>query len=449
MVKITFKMLAVLTTLLGVFAIFLWLPVTYSEKVVFSIFLFAVCFWSFQIIPLYATSLLIVVFLTIFLSIPQFFGLKPHLPLNYFFIPFASPVIFLFFGGFTLAKALQKHQIDKYFIIKIINFIGNKPAVLLISLTFLAAFLSMWISNTASAAMMLMLIQPIIKQFDNADLFKKGLILSIAFGANAGGLLTPIGTPPNAIALGVLREINYHIDFMKWISLSLPIGIVFLIIISSLLVFWFNPKEQITFPTFLLPKMNTQAKFTLGLMILVVLLWLTTSLHHIPESIVALLGVAALVVFRLISKEDIRNIPWDILILMWGGLALGEGIQITGIGNRLAQTSLLNFHPFLTITIFAIIAVFLSSFISNTAAANLLLPIALVMPFTNPQCLVITTAFACSFAYAFPISTPPNAIAYSTNVLKLSDMLKPGILLSAIGLCLILLSVQYITLILN
>lgn len=440
----TAKIIAAIITLLVIIAACLWTPITYSEKIALSIFIFAVGFWAFEIIPLYATSLLIVIFLTLLLAIPHFSPMQPHPHFSYFLIPFSSPVIMLFFGGFVLAKALQKHHIDEYIVVKLLNRVRNSPAKLMILTTFNSAFLSMWISNTASAAMMLMLIQPILTQLDSEDPFKKGLVLSIAFGANTGGILTPIGTPPNAIAMGILNEVSLNIDFFQWMILSLPIGIILLITVSVILFVLFRPKSNLSSQKLDLPKLSWKAQATLLIMVIVVILWLTTGLHHISESIIALVAVGLLASCKLITKEDLRSINWDILILMWGGLALGEGLQVTHLSHRLMNIGFFEFHPLMTIALFAIVAIALSSFISNTATANILLPIVIGIPFIHPQLLVITTALSCSFAYAFPISTPPNAIAYSTNTIKISDMVKSGLCLSALGFILLLIGKNYI-----
>lgn len=412
-----------------------------DQKQAILIFLFAVLFWAFEIIPLYATSLCVVLLLTFFLT-----GLEIGQTREFstFLVSFSNPVIMLFFGGFVLAECIKKHGLDLYLTSKLLSKISNKPFSILFSYLFISAFFSMWISNTASCAMMLLLVKPLLNEFKKDDPFVKALTLAIAFGANIGGIGTPIGTPPNAIALGILKEYGVNLNFLNWMIMAVPLAVGLLIIAGLILLFFFPSKEKtIKVPKHKVTALSIKAKGVCAIATFVIVLWLTNAYHHIPEAIVALLGVALFSAFNLIDHQDLKNLDWDILLLMWGGLALGLGIQKTGLLSPLLQTQLFSQHVFFIVGIFCILAFILSSFMSNTATANLLLPIVILIPGQNQILLSITVALSCSFALAFPISTPPNAMVYSLRTFSTKDMFKAGFCISIIGIILVLLGFDF------
>lgn len=419
-----------------------FLPGSLSEnqKQVLLIFFFAVYFWVFEMIPLYATSLSVVLLLTFFLT-----GLDEGIREGYhlYLVPFSSPVIMLFLGGFVLAAALKKHQIDLFLSQKILARLSNSYHILF-SYLFLSAFFSMWISNTAACAMMLILIKPILSILKEEDPFRKSLPLAIAFGANIGGIGTPIGTPPNAIAIGILQDYGVYLDFFSWMVMAIPLALAILFITGAVLLFFFPPSEKkLSVPVEQKKSLSCSAIYVLCIAFIIIGFWLTASIHHIPEGIVALFGVAIFAAFGLIDHEDLKKIDWDILILMWGGLALGQGIQLSKLMDPLLKYPLFQEYSFLLIAAFCLLAFGLSSFISNTATANILLPIAVTLTGKNPILLSITVALCCSFALVFPISTPPNAMAYSLRTFKTNDMFKSGAIISIIAIILVLVGFEY------
>lgn len=224
-------------------------------------------------------------------------------------------------------------------------------------------------------------------------------------------------------------------------GLTIPLVIILLAIIAIALLFLFPPRaKKINFPH---PKkliLTSQAKGSICVGLLMILLWLTTPIHHIPESFTALIGVGLFAAFHLISKDDLKSIDWDILILMWGGLALGQGMQMSGLVTNMIS------HPFFAteglglIAIFAFLSIVLSTFMSNTAAANILLPITASFSYPDNLLLSVVIALSCSFAFALPISTPPNAMAYATRTFSLKEMIKAGSVISLISFFLILLA---------
>jgi solute carrier family 13 (sodium-dependent dicarboxylate transporter), member 2/3/5 len=406
-----------------------------------SIFVFAVFFWALEIIPLYATSLSIVLLLSFALTAPV--DLLALGDATYFFRPFASPVIILFLGGLTLAAAAQKHGVDRFLLEKMLVRLGTHPSRLIVGFLCSSAFFSMWISNTAAAALMLALTAPVIEGLASTDPMRKGLALSIAFGANIGGIGTPIGTPPNAIAIGLLRDQGVEVNFLSWMVMAVPLAIILLMVAALVLRLFFHSQvEEIPLK---IERSGPLAGRGIGVLVvaaITILLWLTQPLHHLPESLISLLAVGLLAAFGLISRDDFRRLPWDVLVLMWGGLALGEAMLRSALLQPLLGFATL--HPFVLILLFCLAAILLTAFISNTATANLLLPILLALLSGTSSLLMVAVALCCSFSMAFPISSPPNAMAYGTGLFGLGDMFKSGAVIALAALIIVLLGFWYV-----
>lgn len=426
------KMLGVAVIALTVLFYFL-IPfaIPLPAKRALCIFIIAGIFWALEIIPLYATSITLVVCLTLFIASSG----------NYttYFSQFAHPIIFLFFGGLVLAKALSKHQLDQIIAQKCASFIGDSPFLLLTGYLLITAFLSMWISNTAAAAIILSLISPILAQAPKEDPLQKALPLAIAFGASIGGIATPIGTPPNALAIGILAEHGIKISFLQWVSMTLPLALIILFVSIMVIWFFFPPKSKILMPKLQPITLNKNGiKVLLGAVGMIAL-WLTSPFHKLPESLVALMGVSYFVAFELLELKDIKSIEWDVLFLMWGGLALGEAM----ITSKLIPNLFENIHQmsgnFWLFVVFCILSMILSSFMSNTATASLLLPIIVYFPLENKILLSIVIALCCSLTLTFPISTPPNALAYAMRTFSTKDMFKSGFIISVFALIIIIL----------
>jgi len=406
------------------------------------IFVLAAFFWAFEVIPVYATSLVVVLMLIILLAKPGGVLGMDNSGYQIFLVPVASPVIMLFFGGFLISAALSKYGIDKVLATKLLGIYGNKPHSLLLGFSFTAAFLSMWISNTATAAMMFALITPLLARFDPDDGFPKALVLCIAFGCNIGGIATPIGSPPNAIAIGFLTDYGVNVSFLLWIVLTLPFAVVILAFTTFILSRLFPSKEKMIV-------LNIESEGSLkrsgvwvsAITLFTVFLWLT---GLFPESVVALLAAGALIAGGFLDEQDIKNIEWQILILMWGGLALGVGMQTSGLSDWIVSMPLFEGLGFELLIVFSALGIFLSTFISNTAAANLLLPIVMSVEDESKILIAFSVALSCSLAMAFPITTPPNAMAFSTKVINSGNMFKAGMIISIFALAIILLGLRFV-----
>ena len=415
-------------------AVYFFLPqsIGFEGRSVLAVLTFAFFFWGFEITPLYSTSILIVVFLTFFFSLGS--GGTETL----FFSTFANPRILLFFGGFVLAAAVRKHQIDEIILSKVLTRVGSNSYMVLASIFVMGAFFSMWISNTASAAMMLALAKPLYDSLSEVDPMRKALPLSIAFSCNIGGMGTPIGTPPNAIAMGVLREFGVEVNFLNWIVMALPLVLIILCFAYLVIIFFF-PAQAKSFKTTIQSdrKLSKEGVFVSLIALFMIVLWLTGSIHGISETWVALMGVGLFASFGLIETQDLKNIDWDVLILMWGGLALGSAIEKSGL-----LTSALPFltykEEFMVIAAFCVLAILLSTFISNTAAANLLMPFAVGIAIVDTRLIAIPVALCCSVAMILPVSTPPNALAYSWGAFSTKEIGKAGLTIACISLIVIL-----------
>lgn len=404
------------------------------------IFIFAALCWATEIIPLYAASILVVLLEVLLLSRPPV-----DLPHESFLKPFANPVIFLFFGGFVLSRAFQKWGLDLRLASFFMHSSQGSPHRLLLGLMAATAFLSMWLSNTATAALMFALAHPLFERLDAKDPFRKALAMGIAFAAVYGGIATPIGTPPNALALAMLAKQGIEITFLQWMFAALPFAVLLVLLSSFLLLIFFPARgKQLIFPIAEIKPLTPQQKWVLAIGASTVFLWLTGAWHGIPESICALFAAGALAASGLIQTEDIRKIEWDILILMWGGLALGSGMEASGLASWLVQLPIFTHSGISLILVFCVLTVLLSTFISNTAAVNLLLPLA--MSFSGlellPLALVITVSSSLDFP--LPVSTPPMAIAYGTGYLRVADMIKIGSVLTLLANAVLVAAVYFI-----
>lgn len=421
--------------IVGIVVYNLPISIPYAQKVTLSIFTIAALLWMTEIIPLHATAFVIVLLETLFLR---------DFPIGTFFHSFFEPIIIIFLGGFVLAAAFQKYGVDSILARVILSKTPPTPFAILLSVMFITAVLSMWISNTATTALMIGVLIPVLRELEDKR-FKKGLILSIPFAANVGGIATPIGTPPNAIAIGILAKNGVDISFLKWMEFGLPISIFGIIMIAILLYLIFKPTAHKLFIP-LPPKVPLKAtqKQVIAVGILTILLWLTGPLHGYSSAVVALIPIVIFFGFGYLRREDFNSIGWDILMLVGGGLALGTAMQQTGLSSWIvSQIDPTRFGIIWLVVIFTSVTLIFTTFMSNSATANLLIPL-MVSLSVSPLILSIVVAVSSSFAMALPISTPPNAIAYGSGEIKVKDMAAVGVLIEIIALLFMVFAGQYL-----
>ncbi|WP_284190261.1 SLC13 family permease [Vibrio zhanjiangensis] len=417
-----------------------------------AIFLLAALLWILEPVPVFATSVLIIALELIMLSdkglhvfriseASQNLGSLIHYTdiLN----TFSSPIIILFMGGFTLAIAASKYDLDKNLARVLLRPFGTQPKFIMLGLMLITAVFSMFMSNTATTVMMLALVGPIISLAQKEQVGIKALILCIPVAANTGGIATPIGSPPNAIALQYLTGEN-SISFLNWMMIGLPF------VILQLIAAWFLLQKL--FPSrvnFLI--LELEGQFQRGWQATVVyitfastiILWMTTQLHGMNTYVVAMVPLVVFTLTGIIGKTELQQINWDVLWLVAGGIAIGMALERTGLAVVLANAiDYQSLSPIgLTITI-SIVCWLMANFMSNTATANLLMPIAAAIgtSMTNLssvgglQGLMIVVAFSASLGMILPVSTPPNSLAYSTGLIESKDMAKTGALLGTLGL---------------
>ncbi len=411
-----------------------------EQRIMGGLFTLTVFYWIAEPIPLYVTGILAAFLSALFLG-----PLAPHFGgevMNYrqFLHPFASPVVVLLFGGFVMAKIVSKLNLDLEFAQTVLSRLGGSPSRLLGGLMLLTAFMSMWMSNTATTAIMVAAVLPLVRSLPEGSNLSKAFLIGIAFSANVGGIATPVGTPPNAIALGLLAESGQGLSFFTWMVAALPVATLLLALVFVLLRYFFPVKGgsiHLEIPKAPRTMHRKKVYATFGL---TVLLWVTDAFHHIPPALVALLPVIAFSAGGLLDKRELRDLNWDILLLVGGGLALGTGIKETGLGDSLvAALDLGGVSPLILTLGMSLLIALVATFMSNSAAANTILPIAMTVAAAGESVPIIVTVTLCaSLGMALPISTPPNAIAYSSEMLRVKDMAKVGVLVTLVGVLLTL-----------
>lgn len=466
--KFNFKMCVLLPIVLAV-TLFLWLvPVSFYgiealtvvQQRVIALFVFAALMWMFEIIPNWTTSLLLIVLtlLTIsdkgigFLCDPKFGTLVSYKSLM---ASFADPVVMLFMGGFVLAIMAEKYGLDVTLARILLKPFGTKPSMVLLGFLVVIAVFSMFMSNTATAAMMLAFLAPVLQVLPNDDKGRIGLSLAIPVAANIGGIGTPIGTPPNATAVRFLAESGYEVTFSDWSMRMIPFVLIMILVAWVLLqmLFPFKTKELVLdIPENKRP-VDWKTYVVWATFIGTILLWATESLTGINSNVVALIPLGVLTMTGIFTKEDIKEINWTVLWLVAGGFALGTALQGSGLAKTLISAIPFGSMSVLSVLIIAgLVCYFLSNFISNSATAALLIPILIVvaegmadpsatnnasfLSFGGTHAMISFIAVCASIAMLFPISTPPNAIASSTGLVNTKDMAKVGIIIGAIGFAL-------------
>ena len=358
---------------------------------------------------------------------------------------FADPTIMLFLGGFILAIAATKVGLDVQLAKVLLKPFGTKPKFVLLGFLCVIALFSMFMSNTATAAMMLTFLAPVLRTLPKEEKGMAGLALAIPIAANVGGIGTPIGTPPNAIALGYLNETMHQgVGFGEWMMVMVPFVIVILLIAWVVLmkIFPFTT-DKIELKIENTKKPDTKTYIVWVTFAVTILLWVLDKVTGINANVVAMIPVGVFCATGVITKEDLREIDWSVLWMVAGGFALGIALNKTGLAENLVESiPFASFSPLVVLLLSGFIAYLLSNFIANSAAANLLVPILcavgvgmgeLLDPVGGARALIIGVALSTSFAMLFPISTPPNAIAHSTGLIQVKDMTKVGLIIGVIG----------------
>lgn len=403
------------------------------------ILVLATSLWVTEAIPAFAVALLVIGLEIAILGRPGGVFATQSGQWKMFVEPWASPVIWLFFGGFVLASAAARTGLDRWLSRWVIARCGDRPTGILLGVMGMTFCFSMFVSNTATTAMMIAVTGPLIASLGKDDPFAKAMLLGVPFAAGIGGMGTVIGSPPNAIAHGLLSA-EGGINFVRWMAIGAPpAALMFLLIWRFLL--WKYPAAETRLDVSrlateqpaseILPlwqRLTVMLTFTAT-----VLLWMTGPLHGIPTPVVSFVPITVFAVSGVLGSDDVRRLHWDILLLLTGGLSLGVAVQETGLAAWLVDRIPTGSMGPLGITLcLAYLCAILSNFMSNTAAANIIIPIAAAFSAT-PAPIVVPIALAASAAMCLPVSTPPNAIAFAQGQLQSRDFLPGGILVGIIA----------------
>lgn len=428
---------------------------TIVQQRVIAIFVMAVMLWLTEAIPAWATSVVIIFVLLFFVSDSAFHIMQGSegeygVLLDYQGVMacFADPTIILFLGGFVLAIAATKSGLDVLMAKKLIAPFGKKSENVLLGFMLITGIFSMFISNTATAAMMLTFLTPVFKALPANGKGRIALTMAIPIGANLGGMGTPIGTPPNAFAYKVLNDptgLNLGLSFGDWMMVMAPMVIIMLIIAWVIIRKMF-PFSQKTIEIDIKGDVqhNWRTVVVAGTFFLTILLWIFGKQLGINANTVAMLPIAVFALSGVITAKDLKDIDWAVIWMVAGGFALGLAMNGTGLAeNAVKSIPFGQFNPIVIMVISGLVCFILSNFISNTATAALLIPILTVVcagmgdtlnDIGGTSAVIIGVAVAASCAMSLPISTPPNAIAYSTGLIQQTDMMKAGLSVGLISM---------------
>ena len=429
---------------------------TIIQQRIIAIFAFATLMWILEIVSSWATSIAIIVLMLLFCSdsgiLPMVNEEEVGKLLNYKGVMacFADPVIMLFIGGFVLAIAATKTGLDAQLAKVLLRPFGTKSEMVLLGFLLVTGLFSMFVSNTATAAMMLTFLTPVFRQLPPEGKGRIALAMSIPVAANLGGMGTPIGTPPNNIALKYLNDpegLNMGLGFGQWMMFMFPLVIV-LLFISWRLLLKFFPFSQKTVELNIDGGMQKgfQSWVVIVTFILTVVLWLSDRFTGINANTVAMVPFCIFALTGVINKRDLEQINWSVIWMVAGGFALGYGLNASGLAaNAVESIPFGDFSPLLILIMGGAICYVLSNFISNSATAALLMPILAVVcgamgdklaPIGGTGTILIGVAIAASSAMILPISTPPNALAFATGYVQQKDMSKIGIIMGVVSMLL-------------
>jgi sodium-dependent dicarboxylate transporter 2/3/5 len=440
-----------------------------QAQAVLACSLWVAVWWISEAVPIAATGLLPIVL----------FPLSGALELGSTTAAYGHQFIFLFMGGFILAIAIEKWQLHRRIALSIIALVGTNLHKILLGFMLATAFLSMWISNTAAAVMLLPVGIAIVQQLKVDDAvasshqhpFGKALMLAIAYAASIGGMATLIGTPPNLVMAGVIKSTyGVEVSFVDWFVFAFPLSVILL-----LLCWWYLSRvafrfEQKAFPggsseikkqLQALGKMKSSEKKVMVVFVLMAFSWISRSfllVHFIPglnDTIIAIAGGLLLFVIpasateKLLRWEDTEKLPWGIMVLFGGGMALAEGFERSGLALWIGeQFNSLEGIKFVLLLLILIASVnFLTEITSNLATTAMLLPVLVAIAAKlqiHPYYLLVGATLAASCAFMLPVATPPNAVVFGSGYLRIAEMVKAGFWMNVISILLLTAAVYWL-----
>ena len=420
---------------------------TDTQNYVMFLLFFSIGLWVTEAIPPFAVGILIVGFMVFIVGQENSMDAKRYVQ------TWSDGVIWLFLGGFFLAEGMKKTKLDFLLLKLAAPKFGSQAQYITLGLMMTTATISMLMSNTATTAMMIATVTPLFTQLGRDSKVTKVLLLGIPAAASIGGMGTIIGSAPNAIAVGALEGIGVKITFIEWMIIGIPVAILLTIMFWKVLVIKYEIKKETLSLDFLQQEIpldeeyaeedKIRKRIVLIVMATTLALWLTSQWTKIPVAAVSGIPIVALTMLGIIDADDVRSLPWDTLMLVAGGLALGIAIQEQGLADYfITKISSVEINFYLLLLLFSIATVTLSNFMSNTAATTILIPVGIsMMSITegiDPIVLPFVIGLSASCALLLPVSTPPNAIAYSTGFIKQSEFRIGGFFVGLVGPILII-----------
>lgn len=407
-----------------------------------GIFLAAILLWVTEAIPLAATAVLVIFLEVLLVSDQALLPVMEEAPkATSFFGAMANPVIILFLGGFMLADGAAKYKVDRALSAVLLKPFLGSPRLTVLGVMLITALMSMFMSNTATTATMFAVMMPVILALPEGRA-RTGIALSVPVAANVGGMGTPVGTPPNAIALGALQTAGIKVTFLDWMIAACPLMLVTLAV-AWLFIVWRYIPGDVRFT------IDTSARFDTSRPALVfyvigaitILLWMTEPIHHVSSNTVGFLPVVGLLVLGVMDGSDVKALDWPVLWLVAGGIALGSGVGATGLDKWLLGSIQWSAIPVaLLLLVLAFTGWVVSNVISHSASANLLIPMGVGLAATvsaSTAEVAVVLALGCSLGMCLPISTPPNAIAYATGTTPTKEMSIVGVVVGVTGVVLL------------
>jgi len=451
-VPIPYRSISIIAAAILVFLVLLFVPIFNSKdkkaQQCLALAIFLMMLWSTEAIPLWCTSLMCP-FFVIVLQLVDENGFDTIA--DYVLRELGHPTVVLVLGGFTMAQALHKYELDLKFAVYILSCSGNSFAVFLLLLLFLNLFLSMWISNVISPALSAFLVQPMLLNVDNKT--GKCVAMAIAYSCNIGGMLTPIASPQNEAAIGKLEDHNANVGFGDWILVTAPICLIFVIFLWIILLKWFNPSRE---PLQIKPTDNRrwgwEHYYVIGISLVTIALWCAFQKIKSVFGQLGTIGLIPVVFFYgagILTKEDLGKLDWSIMLLIGGGEALGaavKGSKLLDLAANEIDQGLAGQSTWAIYSIFLLCIIIITNFISHTVGALTMLGVVAEVGQKQGHCAmyVVGGVLCCSSACCLPFSSFPNIIAYSIKdkngdpFLQVSDFIKLGLCMEVFQLSILL-----------
>lgn len=425
----------------------------FNDSQVYVLFLlfFALGLWFTEAVPAFAVSIFIIAYLVFTLGNENLNSAPENI--ERYVTTFSSSVIWLMLGGFFMASAMTKTKLDESLFRFTLKISGSNPRNLLIGLMLTTMVASMLMSNTATTAMVIASIMPLLNSLGKESPLTKAFLLGVPIAATTGGMGTIIGSPPNLIAIGALENAGIEVSFLDWMIYGLPLALVLTAISCLALIRIYIKEKQPISLDFLHVQQNALSKeekikrITVVIIIVVtVLLWLTTSFHGLKVGAVSAIPLVFLPLTGILKNKDVQGLPWDTLLLVAGGLSLGMALLHSGLLDHYAQyIKQMEVHYIILLLLFAFLTMLLSNIMSHTATSTVLIPLGMAILVNAQSEVALIIGLAASTALFLPVSTPPNAIAYSTEMLDIKDFRLGGILVGLLGPILIVLWILFVS----